>query len=229
MTRLDPKTGAEEHHLAIERTARYWTLGVAESAEEVWIVLHGYKQLARRFMRRFAAINDGRRFIVAPEALSRFYVSSSEGRHGVASVVGATWMTREDRMSEIRDYVAYLDRVAAHVGTLTGDVPLVVVGFSQGVATATRWAIHGETRPVRLVLWGDFSPPDLDLELAGVRLAAVDVVMVRGSKDAALSPRLAQEEAVRLEAAGIDYRTITYPGGHDIDEETLVRLSKEPR
>ena len=229
MTRIDPKTGAQEHHLTIDRTARYWTLGAAESAQEVWIVLHGYKQLARRFIRRFAAISDGRRFIVAPEALSRFYVSPSEGRHGVASVVGATWMTREDRLSEIRDYVAYLDRVAAHVDMLTGDVPLVVVGFSQGVATAARWAVHGETLPARLVLWGDFSPPDLDLKLAGLRLAAVDLVMVRGSKDPALSPRLAQEETVRLAGAGIDYRTITYPGGHDIDEETLVRLSEGPR
>lgn len=101
MTRIDPKTGAEEHHLTVERTARYWTLGEAESAEEVWVVLHGYKQLARRFIRRFKPLDNGRRLIVAPEGLSRFYVSPSEGRHGVASVVGATWMTREDRRAEI--------------------------------------------------------------------------------------------------------------------------------
>ena len=229
VTRVDPKTGAAEHHLSIERTARYWTLGNAESAEEVWIVLHGYKQLARRFMRRFTPIDDGRRFIVAPEALSRFYVSPSEGRHGVASVVGATWMTREDRLNEIRDYVSYLDRLAAHVDALTGDVPLTIVGFSQGVATATRWTVHGSTLPARLILWGDFSPPDLDLELAGRRLAAVDVVMVRGAEDPALTPRLAQEETERLESAGIHYRTVSYSGGHDIDADTLVALAGEPR
>ena len=225
MTRIDPKTGAEQHHLTVERTARFWTLGDARSAEEVWVVLHGYKQLARRFIRRFKPLDDGRRFIVAPEALSRFYVSPSEGRHGVASVVGATWMTREDRQAEIRDYVDYLDRLATRLDAMTGDVPLTVVGFSQGVATATRWCVHGATLPARLILWGDFSPPDLDLALAARRLSAVDVVMVRGTEDAALSPRLAQEETERLESSGIDYRTIRYPGGHDIDADTLIGIA----
>lgn len=229
MTRTDPKTGAVEHHLTVERTARYWTLGDARSAEAVWIVLHGYKQLARRFLRRFVPIDDGRRLIVAPEALSRFYVAPSEGRHGVASVVGATWMTREDRLSEIGDYVSYLDRLARQLEDQAGDVPLTVLGFSQGVATATRWTVLGATLPQRLLLWGDFSPPDLDLELAGRRLAGVDVVMVRGSNDSALSPRLAQEEAERLERAGIGYHTVTYDGGHDIDPETLVALAEESR
>lgn len=228
MTRIDPATGGVEHHLSVERTARYWTLGEAGSAEDVWIVLHGYKQLARRFLRRFKPIDDGRRFIVAPEALSRFYVSSGEGRHGVASVVGATWMTREDRHSEIRDYVRYLDRLAAHVGGLTGDVPVTVLGFSQGVATATRWSTHGSILPARLILWGDFSPPDLDLALASRRLEAVDVVMVRGAEDPALSPRLAQQEIDRLESAGIAYRTIRYSGGHDIDAKTLSDLAAAP-
>ena len=228
VTRIDPATGAAEHHLSVERTARYWTLGEAASAEEVWIVLHGYKQLARRFLRRFKSIDDGRRFIVAPEALSRFYISPSEGRHGVASVVGATWMTREDRRAEIRDYVGYLDQLAAHVGDLTGGVPVTVLGFSQGVATATRWSTHGSMMPARLILWGDFSPPDLDLALASQRLEGVDVVMVRGAEDLALSSRLAQEEADRLESAGIAYRTIRYSGGHDIDAETLSGLAAAP-
>lgn len=226
MTRIDPKTGAEEHHLTVERTARYWTLGEAESAEEVWVVLHGYKQLARRFIRRFKPLDNGRRLIVAPEGLSRFYVSPSEGRHGVASVVGATWMTREDRRAEIHDYVGYLDRLAGQLDAMTGDVPLMVVGFSQGVATATRWCVHGEALPARLILWGDFSPPDLDLDLAARRLSAVDVIMVRGTQDSALAPRLAQEETERLESAGIDYRTVSYPGGHDIDEDTLVKIAE---
>lgn len=227
MSRRDPVTGAVEHHIAVERTARYWTLGTPETAEEVWLVLHGYKQLARRFVRRFAPIDDGRRLIVAPEALSRFYVSSTEGRHGAASVVGATWMTREDRRSEIRDYVGYLDRLAEHVADLTGAVPRTVLGFSQGVATATRWVVHGETRPDRLVLWGDVSPPDLDLELARVRFDPVDVVMVRGAHDRALDPGLVDEERSRLSEAGVTYRTVRYDGGHDIEADTLAALAGE--
>jgi predicted esterase len=225
MRRSDPKTGAIEHHLKVERTARYWTLGTPESAEEVWLVLHGYKQLARRFIRRFKPIDNGLRLIVAPEALSRFYVSQEQGRHGVASVVGATWMTREDRLNEIRDYVGYLDQLVVRIEGETGKVPLTVVGFSQGVATAARWAISGSRAPSRLILWGDFSPPDIDLELARQRLESVELIMVRGTEDRALSPQLKQEEDERLREGGIDYRTISYPGGHDIDEQTLLTLA----
>ena len=213
-----------EHHLEVARTARYWTVG-----DELWFVLHGYRQLARRFLRRFEPIDDGRRLVVAPEALSRFYVSAGEGRHGAASVVGATWMTREDREHEITDYVRYLDRLAERVrgGLAAPPGRVVVLGFSQGVATATRWVVHGSVRPDRLLLWGDFTPPDLDVERARGALEGVDVVTVRGSEDPALSPRLAEEEAVRLAGAGVRVRPIRYEGGHDIDADTLRALAEE--
>lgn len=213
---------ATEHHLEVVRTARYWTLGPPD-ASNVWVVLHGYKQLARRFLRRFTTLDDGTRLIVAPEALSRFYVGAERGRHGAESVVGATWMTREDRLNEIRDYVAYLDRLLARVAPEPGRV--TVLGFSQGVATATRWVVHGTPKPARLVLWGDFTPPDLDVERARTALADVDVVLVRGLRDPSLTERLTTEEAERLARSGIHHRLVSYDGGHDIDAETLGGLA----
>ncbi|MDA0329012.1 MAG: phospholipase [Gemmatimonadetes bacterium] len=216
---------AESHHLQITKTARYWTLGDATRAEEVWFVLHGYKQLARRFLRRFETIDDGRRLIVAPEALSRFYIGQEAGRHGPTSAVGATWMTREDRHAEIEDYIGYLDRLAERVSGATGkQLPTTVLGFSQGVATATRWVTMGSILPERLILWGDVTPPDLALERAAEALSGIDLVLVRGDQDAALSPRLVEDDRERLHGAGINVRTVNYPGGHDIDEATLASL-----
>ena len=48
----------------------------ALSAEtrEIWFVVHGYGQLAEYFIRHFRGLDDGTRYIVAPEGLSRFYV-----------------------------------------------------------------------------------------------------------------------------------------------------------
>lgn len=224
----DASRRAVEHHLEVRKTARYWTLGRPETASEVWVVLHGYKQLARRFLRRFESIDDGSRLIVAPEALSRFYVAAQEGRHGSGSVVGATWMTREDRLHEIGDYVRYLDGLADHVmRDVAAGVPLTVLGFSQGVATATRWVVQGRVKPGRLILWGDFTPPDLDGAAAARAFEPMEVVLVRGDDDPALSPDLARTEAERLAAYGIDVRRITYSGGHDIDAPTLQRLAGE--
>ena len=216
----------QERHIAVTKTARYWTLGNPDTADEVWFVLHGYRQLANRFLRRFAALDDGHRLIVAPEGLSRFYIGQESGRHGASSIVGASWMTREDREREIRDYVAYLDGIHRELAPSDGgsDGAVTVLGFSQGVATASRWVTLGAVEPVRLVLWGDFTPPDLDLGRAAIALTDVDVVMVRGTEDPALESELGSEEAARLSAAGITYRTHTYAGGHDIQAGALETL-----
>ena len=140
-----------ERHLEVVRTARHWVLGEgAARSGEVWFVLHGYQQLARRFLERFEGLADGTRVIVAPEALSRFYKDQTPGRHGPESPVGAAWMTREDREREIGDYVRYLDALADRVlGPLRPGPRVTVLGFSQGVATAARWTVLGRTRPRR--------------------------------------------------------------------------------
>lgn len=211
---------AVERHLAVTKTARYWTLGdPGAEGGEVWFVLHGYKQLARRFLRRFVSVAGEGRMVVAPEALSRFYVSPEPGRHDSRSVVGATWMTREDRLNEIDDYVGYLDRLAVELDSAHHRV--TVLGFSQGVATAARWMVHGATRPERLILWGDVTPPDLDLERAADSLAGVSIALVRGEQDPAFDAGRVEAEAERLGSVGIDHRVVSYPGGHDIDEATL--------
>jgi predicted esterase len=221
---------AVEHHLEVARTARYWTLGEeAPEPREVWFVLHGFKQLAGRFLGRFEVLDDGTRLIVAPEALSRFYVGGETGRHGPGSLVGATWMTREERVHEIRDYVAYLDRLAGEV--LVGarrSARVVVLGFSQGVATAARWTTLGKMRPRRLILWAELLPPDLDGERAARAWTDTDVVLVRGDADGALADAsLVAAERARVEAAGIRVRVHPYAGGHAIPTDVLLDVAAE--
>lgn len=212
-----------EGHLQVGRTARYWTLGEA-GAGEVWYVLHGYRQLAARFIRRFADVAGPDRLVVAPEALHRFYLGDERGRHGPRSPVGASWMTREDRLHEIADYVAYLDGLHRHAGP-DGAEEVTVLGFSQGVATAARWVVLGAVRPRRLICWGDTLPPDLDMERAARSLEGVELVLVRGSDDAAVEAARAEEERSRLADAGVAYRVVTYEGGHDIDAAALRALA----
>ena len=63
----------DEHHIQVSRTARYFTLGTAgPDTRQLWLVCHGYRQLARRFLRGFRGLDEGSRLIVAPEGLSRF-------------------------------------------------------------------------------------------------------------------------------------------------------------
>ncbi len=229
MTRVAPSDArgdsAREHHVEVTRGARYWTLGAAEGDRpEAWVVLHGYAQLARRFLSRFESVAGPSRLVVAPEALSRFYVKPSPGRHGTDAVVGATWMTREDREQEIRDYVAYLDRLVQ--AAVPAGARVTALGFSQGVATVWRWVTYGETAPpVRLVAWAGHLPHDLDVDRAARVLADTEVVLVGGERDKTVGDALSQQELTRLTEAGVAYRLERYAGGHDIDQATLRRIA----
>jgi hypothetical protein len=118
-----PDPGIIVHELAVPRTARVATLG-GRNADEVWLVLHGYGQLASQFLHSFLPAARPGRLIVAPEALSRFYTTRKPDR------VGATWMTREARDAEIQDYLGYLDLVAGRFAP-----------------EATRVEVHGPPSP----------------------------------------------------------------------------------
>ncbi len=213
-----------EHHLSVRRTARYFTLGpTAATAREVWIVLHGYGQLAARFLRHFAPLDDGGRCIIAPEGLSRFYAEA--GRN---DKIGASWMTREDRLAEIDDYVRYLDALYDEV--VRGEdaaARVAVLGFSQGTATASRWLALGNARAGRLILWGGEVPPDLDLAAARDRWQKTDVTLVVGSGDRFITSKVLARDEQRLREHGIAFRVERFDGGHEIRPDVLERLVTE--
>ncbi len=217
-----------EGHLVVTRTARFAVLGdgVARPVE-VWFVLHGFGMLAAPFLKRFGPLADGTRRIYAPEALNRYYLDSDGVEHGPNSPVGATWMTREDRLVEIADYIRYLDTLYRHVFAELprADVRALVLGFSQGAATAARWAATGKAALDGVILWGSPAPPDLDLSQAARAWAAMPLTLVYGRADRYFDEARAVAEAERLRAAGIAPELVGYDGGHRIDAETLLRLA----
>jgi predicted esterase len=175
---------------------------------------------------RAAAAPDS--LLVAPEALSRFYVGDQDGPHGNDARVGATWMTREDRLVEIDDYVAYLDRLYAHVRS---ELPAscaprtLALGFSQGTQTAARWAARTEAPLSELVLWGGTLPPELDAGQVATRWARLRVTLVAGTRDRYVPEARLREDAARLEGHGVAARVLTFDGGHRLDDVTLGRIA----
>ena len=204
----------QEHHFSTPKTARYFTLGSPERSTDLWIVCHGYGQLASRFLERFRPIEAEQRCIVAPEGLSRFYLTESPTERRV----GATWMTREDRLQEIDDYVRYLDGVYAK--TVTGGARVTALGFSQGTATVCRWTALGSSRVDHLIVWGGEVPPDLDL----TRPRVPRLTLVYGTRDEYFTPKIIAATESRLREQKISYESISFEGGHEIDAATLRRL-----
>jgi predicted esterase len=228
-----------EHHLAVTRTARYFTIGGSDGAgedanelRELWIVCHGYGQLAARFLEPFVPLAAPWRRIVAPEGLSRFYLDRSRVGVNTQAGVGATWMTREDREHEIADQIVYLDALLDHLLPVatSSHVRLCALGFSQGVATVSRWLVRGQrVRPDDVVLWAGSVPADVDLsDLAG-RLAGAPVVFAVGTRDELASWAAADVEVGRFSAAGIHARLVTFSGGHRLDTPTLTDIVSRSR
>ncbi len=181
--------------------------------------------MARDFAAIFAPVSGPARAIVAPEALSRYYLDDTPSGSHASSPVGATWMTREDRDSEIADQISYLDSlhdvVAAQAAPGAG---LTVLGFSQGVATVCRWLDRGRTRADRLICWGGAIPDDVRLGVDSPIRHPV-LWLVAGSRDIyATAERVAHQESV-LRAAGVAFTRLAFDGGHRLDDATMRRLA----
>lgn len=205
------------HSLRVSRTARVAILGTPASASVWWVVLHGYGQLAADFIRSFAPFVTADRCVVAPEGLSRFYVDEMDDHQNV----GASWMTREAREDEIRDYVSALDTTLQHLAGETLPRTIHVLGFSQGAATASRWALLGTPPVARLVLWSGAPAHDLDLEAHAPQLRRMDLTLVVGTKDSYVSPKDREAAQERLRHYDIPVTVHTFEGGHRLDEATL--------
>ena len=217
-----------EHHLPVTRTARYYTLGPASGAlTQLWIACHGYGQLAARFLHHFEAIDDGTRLIVAPEALARFYTTDNPGGTHAAAKIGASWMTREDRLSEIDDYIGYLDALYAQIAReydIDG-ARVVALGFSQGVATICRWVERGRSRVDEVVLWAGSVPPDMDLARPAHPLHTLRPIVVVGDTDEFAPPAAVAAHEKLLREKHIEHEVIRFAGGHRLDYDTLSALA----
>lgn len=206
----------QPHHLAVSRTARYFTLGPAGApVRELWVALHGYAQLASRFLRWLAPLDDGATVIAAPEALSRFYLETKlDGTHGAA--IGATWLTREDRAAELLDVQRYLDLLVTHLCEAHQPERLIVLGFSQGSATAARWTLTTPHTPDRLILWGTPVAADVPFPALVARRAGRPIQLVAGDTDPHASAGVLEEQVATLTQLGGAASVVRFAGGHII-------------
>ena len=215
------------HTLSVSRTARYFTLGdEARPVREVWIGLHGHAQLAARFLRWLAPLDDGATLVVAPEALSRFYLETrTDGHHGPA--IGATWLTREHREADLSDHLRYLDQLVEHLRRpLPASVSIGILGFSQGSALAARWLASGRSPADRAVLWGTPLPADVTPEALAAGLGHAPLVLVGGTDDPLVPPGTLESTAAALVARGARAEVRRFAGGHIMTGEVLLAAAR---
>jgi len=205
----------EQINVETKRSARFFSLG-KDGADELWMVLHGYGQLAASFLQNFDGLESENRQIIAPEGLSRFYWN------GFSGPVVASWMTREDRDAEIQDQYYFLDKVVRLVNPENKAINLL--GFSQGVAAAIRWASRSGRSFNKVVLWAGEPAADVDYSKENHPFRTAKVYFVAGTSDQFIPEELLHKTIDKFQETGIPIELLRFDGKHEMHRATIEKI-----
>jgi predicted esterase len=175
-------------------------------AVRILLGFHGYGEPVEAHLNQLRTIPGADAWLtVAVQALHRFYTKPD--------VVGASWMTRQDRDLAIRDNVAYVNRVVAAVRAEWRTAgPVVFLGFSQGASMAYRAAVLGAERAAAVIALGGDIPPELRAQ--GLRQFP-PALIARGTRDTWYTAEKLESDVACLRQNGTDVQALTFDGGHE--------------
>ena len=207
--------GVNEHSIKVENTAHYVSLGeLNRGTKEIWIVCHGYGQLAKFFIRKFKILQKESVYIVAPQGFHKFYLKGFSGR------VGASWMTKENRGDEITDHCNFLEQLTGNlINSASKNCKINVLGFSQGAATISRWCLQTKHTINTFVLWAGKIASDFDFDKYKSKHPNTNNYIVFGIKDQFYAVKTIKE--YEIEMKDLDATWISYDGDHSIHSNTL--------
>ncbi|MEZ4722242.1 MAG: hypothetical protein R2813_10245 [Flavobacteriales bacterium] len=206
-----------EHHIEIRKSARYFVLEPEKETVAILYAIHGYRQLGQYFTKQFQALADLGVKVVAPEGLHRFYIEGYSGR------VGASWMTKEDRLTDIKDYVGYLNQLHHQLSPSFGNLPIHLLGFSQGGPTACRWLAGSEVDFASLMLYATVFPNDFDFDANQSRMKSIPTTIAFGDSDQFAPEETIAEKMNWLSMKGMNANLIRFRGGHEIFADVLCQ------
>lgn len=205
------------YKIRAEKTGHYFTHGTLTGETRfVWVCLHGYGQLGKYFIQRFEFLDPNIHYVIAPEGLNRFYFE------GVNERPVASWMTREDRLDEIADFILFLEALRHKISwDKHPDIKVIYLGFSQGVTTLLRWLHDIGPRADFLLMWAGGVPDDLLFAHRQEYFKQIQSHFFVGDKDPYFTPGLVMDKKHLMDDIGIALNLHEYPGTHKIDEVTL--------
>lgn len=200
--------------------APYYVLGsIGEHTRKVWLIFHGYGQLANDFANLFSELASDESVLIFPQGLSKFYLK------GVSKKIGSNWMTSNNRELDIENYISYLDQLFdLEVRPYMANIELNIFAFSQGGHTASRWIYKSKIPYQKLVLWGSGLANEIDQTIVANSFSNGENLLVLGDRDRFVTEEELQRSMARYKKIGFNYRLLEYHGGHDIYPEILKKL-----
>ena len=209
----------EQKHINISIKAPYYTLNeLTDETERVWLVFHGYGQLAEFFIKKFEGLDPRKNFIIAPQGLSKYYLQGVYGR------VGASWMTKEDRLTEIDNQYSYIQSVLDDIGDIS-QKQLVYFGFSQGTATMGRFAAYAKIPFHKMIVWAGTFPPDTKAEDWEYLTGSEEICYYTSKDDVYFKEEMIDNQKKTLmDAIGREPQVNWYEGGHQVISDIVRKL-----
>ena len=203
-----------ENNFTFSKTFRFETIHEDKQPTKIIYALHGYGQLAKYFIRKFDAINEDY-LIVAPEGMHRFYLNGSSGK------VGASWMTKEARETDIKDNIEWLNALNTELSKRFNIQERILLGFSQGGATAIRWKMNALQPFDKTIIWASDFPPDMEPKMDQL-IGEKENYFVIGNEDEYFNEEQ-QNKLISLYKS-VDFKISTYLGRHNIESPILLQL-----
>lgn len=197
-------------------TKPYSTLNkLTEKTKNVWFVCHGIGYLSKYFIKYFKNLNTEENYIIAPQAPSLYYQKGF--KH-----VGASWLTKENTLTETENIMSYFDAVLAEE-KIPNHINLIVLGYSQGVSVATRYIKNRHLQCAQLVLHSGGIPKELVAN--DFKHLKAKVSLIYGTKDEYLNEeRIAYETSRAYELFGKDVNIIPFNGKHVVNVDIINGL-----
>lgn len=210
----------QEKQVSYTTTNTYKTLNtLTDRTKRVWIVLHGIGYLSKYFIKYFDELSVDENYIIAPQAPSKYYLKNQY------KYVGASWLTKENTVTETNNVLAYLDNVVT-AENIPDSCELLIFGFSQGVSIATRWVASRQLKCAKLVLYAGGIPKELtkkDFNFLNEQQTEISIIV--GDKDQYITGEILKYETQRIEELFQEKaKQQFFEGGHEIKKELINSL-----
>lgn len=215
-----------EKQISITAQATYETMGDLNArTSTIWLVCHGYGQLAKYFIRRFDVLNPAQHYVIAPQGLSKFYLDTKYDK------VGASWLTKETKEMELQNQLNYIDsvwktekEVINQAGLDVNKLKINVLGFSQGCAAACRWVVSRQIAFSNLYVWAGLLPQEILKEDFDFMPDTSQVHFVVGKDDEFRKLLNFASEIQKIKKLLPTAQIVSFDGGHEVKREVLASL-----
>lgn len=210
----------EENIVEYKAAAPYEMLGqLSPATTDIWVVFHGFGQLAARFIRKFQFLDDGNQVVIAPQGPDRFYFDQFRK-------TGASWTTRDHRDLHLANQQNYLDAVWEQVtsGVDLGTIRIHTLGFSQGVSVQTRWISSRNVEVSTMIYWAGGYPEDLSAADWNYAVSQPSVLSIVGDEDEYLTEERMSQERTKVLICHPQTEFRMFAGRHVMPQEVVKEV-----